>query len=274
MSSRLKKVNVVVSVITTTYNSLEFLPASIVSIQKQSYQEYEHIIVDDGSTDGTPLFLDTIIDERIKVVKLARSGRAHALNVGMAKASGKYIAILDADDLSFPDRLKIQAKFLDDNQDCDLLGSGYSIDADAIVGEFSKQHIDELKAKDFIYRNPICHSSVMMRKESVKTDQIYNESRNELFDYDLWVSLLMEGSVKIFHINFPLVFKRIHKRQSFESRNRLNYLYKAYLLKRKLLKSMGGPFSLYVVIVMILLYGLTPRFLREKLMGKRLFSIK
>lgn len=273
MSSRLKKVNVVVSVITTTYNSLEFLPASIVSIQKQSYQEYEHIIVDDGSTDGTSVFLDTIIDERIKVVKLARLGRAQALNIGITRASGKYIAIQDADDLSFPDRLKIQAKFLNDNQDCDLVtsASGPEINTHTTFEEVSDHAVVELKARDFIYRNPIQHSSVMMRKVIFKDNQIYNENRNELFDYDLWISLLIESSVKICRINSPLIFHRLHKGQFFEHRNRLNYQYQAYLLKRILLKAIGGPLYLEVVIIMVLIYGLIPRFLRKKLIGKKSF---
>ena len=104
----------IVSVITTTYNSLEFLPRAILSIQNQTFKEYEHIIVDDGSDDGTSEYLKSIKDDKIKVIILPRSGRGLALNTGVDSAIGKYIAILDADDFSHPARLELQKNVLKD----------------------------------------------------------------------------------------------------------------------------------------------------------------
>ena len=90
--------DVEVSVITTTYNSLEYLPLSIESIQNQTFNNYEHIVVNDGSTDGTKDYLDSLKDQKIRVIHLERSGRGVALNKGLEESKGKYVAILDADD--------------------------------------------------------------------------------------------------------------------------------------------------------------------------------
>ncbi|WP_395058151.1 glycosyltransferase family 2 protein, partial [Flavobacterium sp.] len=107
-----------VSIITPSFNSEKFIAGTIQSVQNQTYQNWEMIIVDDCSTDKTVSIAEYIAnnDNRITVYKLDKnSGTGIARNTGLEKASGKYIAFLDADDLWKPNKLEIQINFLRNN---------------------------------------------------------------------------------------------------------------------------------------------------------------
>ncbi|MEO9599266.1 glycosyltransferase family 2 protein [Parasphingorhabdus sp.] len=104
-----------VSIITPTYNSADFIEETISSVMKQEYQNWEHIIVDDASTDGTALAVNELIsqDSRIKFIQLeTNSGAAIARNTAISAAAGRYIAFLDADDLWLPAKLSVQIEYM------------------------------------------------------------------------------------------------------------------------------------------------------------------
>ncbi len=107
-----------VSILTPTYNTEKFIRATIESVQNQKYQNWEMILVDDASTDETVKIIADFAekDSRIKLFKLSKnSGNGFARNFALEKASGKYIAFLDADDLWFPNKLEKQLQFLKTN---------------------------------------------------------------------------------------------------------------------------------------------------------------
>ncbi|MDW8849534.1 glycosyltransferase family 2 protein [Flavobacterium sp. MMLR14_040] len=107
-----------VSIITPTFNAEKFIRATIESVQNQSYQNWEMILVDDASTDKTIAIIKEFAqkDNRIKLTELSKnSGNGFARNVALEKADGKYIAYLDADDLWFPMKLEKQIQFLKTN---------------------------------------------------------------------------------------------------------------------------------------------------------------
>ncbi|TDW50206.1 glycosyltransferase involved in cell wall biosynthesis [Flavobacterium sp. 270] len=107
-----------VSIIIPTYNTEKFITATLQSVQNQSYQNWEMILVDDASTDQTVSIIEEFAqkDDRIKLFKLEKnSGNGFARNIALEKAAGKYIAYLDADDLWFPEKLEKQIQFLKDN---------------------------------------------------------------------------------------------------------------------------------------------------------------
>jgi teichuronic acid biosynthesis glycosyltransferase TuaG len=107
-----------VSIITPTFNAEKFIRATIESVQNQSYQNWEMILVDDASTDETIAVIKEFIqnDNRLKLTELPKnSGNGFARNVALEKATGKYIAYLDADDLWFPQKLEKQIQFLKAN---------------------------------------------------------------------------------------------------------------------------------------------------------------
>ena len=146
-----------VSIITTVFNAKDFLNKSIESIRNQTFRNYEHLIINDGSTDGTKEYLDTIEDSRIKIIHLERSGRGVSLNRGLHESKGKYIAILDADDYSSNSRLELQTEILNENKDCDLIATSFGIHGIDLLPEESthlasyKEQLKILEPKEFIF---------------------------------------------------------------------------------------------------------------------------
>ena len=115
-----------VSVILPTYNAAAYLGKAIKSILAQRYGHFELIIVNDGSSDDTQGLLTQYQDPRIIVINQANLGLPKALNQGIGIAKGKYIARQDADDISLPERLSEQVRFMEQNPSCCLL---YTSDA-------------------------------------------------------------------------------------------------------------------------------------------------
>lgn len=112
-----------ISVLMSVYNGEEFINESIDSILNQTYQDFEFIIVNDGSTDRTRDIIESYDDERIKLYNFeANQGVGPALNYGLSKARGKYIAKADADDIFISSRLEEQKDYLDKNNDVALVG--------------------------------------------------------------------------------------------------------------------------------------------------------
>jgi glycosyltransferase involved in cell wall biosynthesis len=181
----------IVSVVITVYNDENYIATAIESILSQTFQDYELIVVDDGSTDATASILDKYLqtDKRIHVYRIENSGTTIAANVGLKMANGKYIARLDSDDISFPHRLMEQVQYLEENPVVALVGGSLEfIDENGVqVG------VRNIKAKDpkkFIYhRNIYQHSDVMFKKEIVNKVGGYREKFRNSQDLDLWLRI-------------------------------------------------------------------------------------
>src|SRR5262245_5816273 len=114
----------VVTVLMSVFNDSEFLGEAIRSILEQSYDDFEFLIIDDGSTDDSTAVLKGLRDPRVRVVRNpVNLGLTRSLKKGVALARGDFIARMDADDVAFPDRLLWQLRFLDRHRDIALLGS-------------------------------------------------------------------------------------------------------------------------------------------------------
>src|SRR5678816_1429776 len=111
MSSR---INIMpkVSVITPVYNGQSYIDTAINGLLSQTLQDWELIVVDDGSTDSTPQILEKFTDQRIRIIKQQNGGEARARNVGLHNVTGEYVAFLDADDFYFPTALEELSAFL------------------------------------------------------------------------------------------------------------------------------------------------------------------
>lgn len=117
--------NPLVSVIMPVYNGEKTLYLTLKSLLKQTYTNWECIIINDGSTDGTPKYLEKLEDSRFKVFHLKQNkGRGYARQEALIKATGKYIAYLDADDWYDPDKLYKQVLFLENHEDVSLVSCG------------------------------------------------------------------------------------------------------------------------------------------------------
>jgi glycosyltransferase involved in cell wall biosynthesis len=176
-----------VSVLMTVYNGQEFLNMAMDSIFLQTYKNFEFVIVDDGSTDHSSSIIKAYDDPRIKYLYQRNSGQAAALNKGIEKARGKYIARMDADDISYPERLQRQVEFLENNDSVAMVGSSYDyIDEDS--GIFAQAyHLDinrDIKM-EFLVRNPFGHGTVIIRRQ-VLIDVGGYDAAQAIEDYELW----------------------------------------------------------------------------------------
>lgn len=177
-----------ISVLMTCYNAAAFLEKSIQSILKQTYSNFEFIIVDDGSIDDSETVVRSFSDERIRYIKSDHLGRAHALNYGLVQSAKDWVAVIDADDCAHPFRLEKQIRFLKDNPQIDIVSSWYAIhDGRKILYPIKSLTTHEDIKKRFILSSDIVHSGVMYRKEKIVNAGGYRETTFE--DYDLWLRL-------------------------------------------------------------------------------------
>lgn len=116
-----------VSVVMSTYNAATHVGEAIESILGQTLGSWEFIIVDDGSTDSTSDIVSNYEDSRVRLEQRSHCGRAQALNRAISLARGDYIANIDADDLSLPERLEQELRFLEEHGECGLVGSARPI---------------------------------------------------------------------------------------------------------------------------------------------------
>jgi glycosyltransferase involved in cell wall biosynthesis len=179
-----------VSVVLSVRNGGSDLPAALDTILKQSFSDFELIVINNGSTDGTRAFLDGITDPRVRVFHQDDKGLASALNRGISLARGRYIARQDHDDLADPSRIEKQVAFLDANPEYGLIGTRAEIwIGDTPSGRFHDHPTeDEVLKFDLLFNNPFVHSSVMMRKSVLDHVGVYttDPTRQPPEDYELW----------------------------------------------------------------------------------------
>ncbi len=197
-----------VSVIVTAHNYGKYLRTCLDSALNQSYKDFEVIVVDDGSTDDTPKILKEYKD-RVRVVRLNGVGLAKACNSGVALARGEYIVRLDADDYFDENILLIEATYLDNHPDVDLVYPDYFFISEG--GEVL-EHVRQMKVGEelrLLYRNPLA-AGAMFRKS--KFDEIcgYTEKPGYTEDYDFWIRFATK--YRVANINLPLMYYRRHGR--------------------------------------------------------------
>ena len=179
----------VVTVLTTVYNGMPFLKEAVRSILEQTYQDFEYIIINDGSTDGSVQFLKNIKDPRVKVYSNPKNyGTGYSSKKGVEIAIGKYIAILDADDISMPHRLEKQVDFLEKNSNIGILcGNCCLIDEQGREKGIMKSSATDLDSRwRLLFYSPFIHSTVMMRRIVLVNHQLnYNDKITAAVDYNL-----------------------------------------------------------------------------------------
>ncbi len=254
-----------VSVVMSVYNGERFLSKAAESIINQSFGDFEFIIVDDCSTDGTPEILNSLLqkDSRVKVLKNnGNEGLAKSLNTAINESEGEYIARMDSDDISLSDRLEKQVNFMENNPDTVLLGTAYyEIDKDG--NKLSRNQfpsIDSDLRKILIKLNPFCHTSVIMRHSALSKAGLYNEEISKAQDYDLWFRLANTGELA----NLPEhLVKRRYNNRSISAANENEQLKWAISIRKNAIKN--GYYSplnyLYLIRQSVALA--TPFFLRK-----------
>lgn len=198
-----------VSVIISTYNEEKYIIDSIKSILNQDYENIEIIIVDDASTDNTVENIKKIKNKKIRLyINDVNKKLAHNLNFAISKSNGKYIARMDADDISIKKRIKVQVEYLEKNKDIDIAVSFAKTFGDSNIIKRTPCSHEEIRAT-LLFTNPICHPTVMFRKESI--DFKYDENCIAGQDYELWTRIIDKKKFGV--INKVLLNYRVLKRQ-------------------------------------------------------------
>jgi glycosyltransferase involved in cell wall biosynthesis len=198
-----------VSVVLCVYNQADYLPEAMGSILGQTLTDLELIVVDDGSTDSSPEVVHSFTDPRIRYVHNERNlGHAGSLNRGCALARGRYLAIMDSDDISLPERLARQADFLDAHPDVAMCGSWVeTFGARTEVRRFPTE--PAVLAVSLLLCCPFSTPSVMLRREAMLPEGF--DPRGLAFDYAYWVEVANRAPVA----NLPevLLKYRLHAGQ-------------------------------------------------------------
>jgi len=186
-----------ITVLMTVYNDEVYISAAIESILSQTFTEFEFVIVDDGFTDNTSKILENYLkkDSRIKVYSQENMGTTVAANNGLSFSKGKYVARLDSDDISYPNRLKIEYEFLESHPEVLLVGGGaHIIDKNGkIIGE---RNINTNRpSKTLMHRCIFQQSDVMFRREVLSKVGGYREKFKNAQDYDLWLRIADLGKI-------------------------------------------------------------------------------
>lgn len=183
-----------VSVVIPTYNRSGVIGAAIHSIMEQTYQDFEIICVDDGSTDDTESVVQKL--DRVRYVKMpVNQGISAARNVGMSLANGEYIAIMDSDDVALPGRLKAQVEFLDNNKSVVVCGTGIIKKIHYTAkDQIHPQQDGTIKAL-ILAVNGSCmiNSTSMMRADFLARTGIRYAPRETDEDHDLWCRIMIKG---------------------------------------------------------------------------------
>jgi glycosyltransferase involved in cell wall biosynthesis len=179
-----------VSVVLPVYNCARYVGHAIDSILGQTFEDFELIVIDDGSTDDTPSILRRYADPRMRVITQPNAGVAASANRGIAAARGRYVARMDADDLSLPERLARQVRYLDANPACGLVGTWAEIWRDDSPTDRTHRHpTDNATIRyELLLDNPFVQSSVMIRRTAIDTVGAYatDPLRQPPEDYELW----------------------------------------------------------------------------------------
>lgn len=170
------------------YNDEKYIGQAIESILKQNFPDFEFLIVNDGSKDKSSRIVKSFNDKRIRLIKNKKNlGLTKSLNIALSIAKGKYIARMDADDISLPNRLKNQTEFLDENKGIALVGCWVEfIDVDGKTTGIKKFPVEypEIKRVLISYL-PFRHPTLMIRKKILNEVGFYDENFHYAQDYEL-----------------------------------------------------------------------------------------
>lgn len=176
-----------VTVLMSVYNGEKYLGEAIDSIVQQTFTDFEFIIINDGSTDGTIQILKSYNDPRIVVINQFNAGLTKSLNKGIDLARGKYIARMDSDDISLPERLKKQVDFMETNAEVGVCGtwvSAFKPDC-SVVWRYPVE--PEIIRSFLLFWVPLAHPSVIFRRSLlVEKKLFYSEEFIYAQDYEFW----------------------------------------------------------------------------------------
>ena len=201
-----------ISIVIPCFNSEKYLEETLDCLLKQIFQDWECVIVNNGSTDQTLQIAETFSekDQRFRVISKEHGGISSGRNLGILSAKGKYIQLLDSDDLITPNKLQNEIEFLSEHHEVDIVYSGaryfYSNDPKRELHIYSDtgwtgvieiDRSDQLVLEAILNRNPFVTSAPLYRSSVFKDIGIYDESLQYIEDWDFQIRCALAG--KVFH---------------------------------------------------------------------------
>lgn len=202
----------VISVILPVFNTEKYVSEAVQSILNQSFRNFEFIIINDGSTDGTYKVLQQLgkLDKRINLITRENRGIAATMNEGIRIASGKWIAIMNADDIALSNRFELQLQWLEQTG-ADICGSWVRFIGASDARILKHPQSDEAIKVGLLFGCVFAQPTVMMRSALVK-ELLYDTSWKVAEDYDLWERATHMGW-KMTNVPEALLLYRLHQNQ-------------------------------------------------------------
>lgn len=210
----------VITVLMSVYNGRRHLPEAVGSILAQSFRDFELLIINDGSTDDSLEYLRSLTDPRIVLVdQQPNRGLLATANRGLRTARGRYVAIMDQDDIAAPERLARQFARLEASPELALCGTAIETFGDRPLPSWVRYLEPADLRTALLFENPFCHPTVMMRHSALATVGLaYPDAYPHAEEYALWLSLAEKHPLA----NLPdtLLRYRVHATQLSRTRNR------------------------------------------------------
>ena len=199
-----------ISVLMPVYNGEQFLDKSIKSVLEQTFNNFEYIIINDGSTDDSLKIIESYEDSRIKIINFSKNmGIAAALNNGLNVAKGDYIARQDQDDISHPERFMLQVEYLKNN-DVDLVDANFIFidENDHYIQDYEKRYFNPEETLSHLFFYELVHASIMC-KRLIFTKYNIQYRKRPTEDYDLFIRLAKAG-MRAGRLDKKLIKQRKH----------------------------------------------------------------
>lgn len=189
-----------VSVIMPLYNAEKYVQKAIDSILKQTFTDFELILINDCSIDKTMDVVSKIKDTRIRILENERnSGIAYSRNVGLENSNGQYIALMDDDDIATCERFEKEVAFLDTNKDIDVVGGRYCMidENDVVIKKMGEPLVNPYYIKAYLmFYDPIGNGSTMFRERMIKEHDIrYQNNCFGMEDFRFWIDCSLHGKI-------------------------------------------------------------------------------
>lgn len=241
-----------ITVFMPVYNAEKYLKESVESVLEQTFTDFELLIIDDGSSDNSVNIIESFNDKRIRLIHNGENkGLPYTRNRGLELARGKYLAIMDSDDVADTERLAIQYRIMENNQKLVVLASGNEVLSSDKTSQYGwKEKLysyifyrksSQIKI-DLIFHNVLVNSTTMIRLDFLKDKNIcYNEKCFVMQDYEIWTQICAKGG-NIQILRLPLVKYREHGENiSNRTRKNSNELRKdmQFYIQKKYLKELG-----------------------------------
>jgi glycosyltransferase involved in cell wall biosynthesis len=232
--------NTRLSVILPVYNNFPYLPDAVESILHQTYSNFRFIIVNDGSTDGSAEYLCSLNDPRILLINQPNTGQGAARKTALSRCQSEYVALMDADDISMPDRFFCQLNYLDAHPEVVLVGGQIEFLIGSVAQRSLPAPIDhvEIEARLLQGRAGLCNPSLMFRTEPALACVNYPSG---LLGEDIDFALCMCERGRVANLDRILLRYRIHASQTSLGKTREMIRSNRYAAYRAVFRRQGLP---------------------------------